>query len=157
MRPAQTKSTRRWYLLRSTLPLVHLLRLLRLFSDQPEVIGKSHAPILLLRLPKTEPRDGRLSFFLCQGDVTANKWIGLFAEERSLLRARSFRPSQGRQVSLAPAVHGRRAGFEGLIFSPSARELREGGQRMRIPDPTNSTASHLKPRGLRRRFSSQRR
>src|SRR3984957_13017861 len=51
---------------------------------------------------RSEPRDGRLSFVLCQGDVTANKWIVVSAEERSLFRGRSSRPSKGRQVSFAP-------------------------------------------------------
>src|SRR6202051_5350444 len=51
---------------------------------------------------RSEPRDGLLSFVLCQGDVPANKWIVVSAEERSLFRGRVSRPSRGRQVSFAP-------------------------------------------------------
>src|SRR3984957_4843098 len=58
--------------------------------------------IFLSPSARSEPRDGLLSFVLCQGDVTANKWIVVSAEERSLFRGRFSRPSKGRQVSFAP-------------------------------------------------------
>jgi hypothetical protein len=58
--------------------------------------------IFLSPSARSEPRDGLFSFVLCQGDVTANRWIVVSAEERSLFRGLSSRPSKGRQVFFAP-------------------------------------------------------
>jgi hypothetical protein len=46
-------------------------------------------------------RSGQLSFVLCQGAVTANKWRWMSAEERPLSRRQSSRPSGARLVSFA--------------------------------------------------------
>ena len=76
------------------------LRIIRLNRRAFSLLASFH--FAGLPSARSEPRDGRLSFVLCQGDVTANKWIVVSAEERSLFRGRSSRPSKGRQVSFAP-------------------------------------------------------